>query len=44
MDEYYRVVQALPEPLSDELRMLTPSYASLVQEIRLRAEDRKSVV
>ena len=39
MDEYYRVVQALPEPLSDELRMLTPSYASLVQEIRLRAEQ-----
>ena len=37
MDEYYRVVQALPEPLSDELRMLAPSYAPLVQEIRLRA-------
>lgn len=36
MDEYYRVVQALPEPLSDELSVLKPQYACSVQEIRLR--------
>ncbi len=37
MDEYYRVVQALPEALSDELQALPPQHARSVQEIRLRS-------
>lgn len=37
MDEYYRVVEALPLPLSEELGKLPPGTASSVQEIRLRA-------
>lgn len=37
MDEYYRVVDALPSPLREELQPLESGRASLVQEIRLRA-------
>lgn len=36
MDEYYRVVKTLPEPLAGELAQLSPSYAPDVQEVRLR--------
>lgn len=37
MDEYYRVVEALPQPLAEELKVLQNRYAPYVQEIRLRA-------
>lgn len=36
MDEYYRVVKALPMPFSAELARLNPAVASSVQEIRFR--------
>ena len=36
MDEYYRVVKALPMPFSVELAGLNPTVASKVQEIRFR--------
>lgn len=36
MDEYYRVVKALPLPLSAELAGLNPAIAPRIQEIRLR--------
>lgn len=39
MDEYYRVVKALPEPLRSELLELNPQIAPHVQEIRLRVEQ-----
>lgn len=37
MDEYYRVVQTLPQPLAAELASLRSCYAPYIQEIRLRA-------
>lgn len=37
MDEYYRVVEQLPEELSRLLERLAPQQAPAVQEIRLRA-------
>lgn len=36
MDEYYSVVDALPSPLSDELKRLDRALAPTIQEIRLR--------
>ena len=37
MDEYYSVIQFLPEPLRTELKAMPPERAARVQEIRLRA-------
>ena len=37
MDEYYSVIQFLPEPLRTELKAMPPERAACVQEIRLRA-------
>ena len=37
MDEYYSVIQFLPEPLRTELKAMPPECAACVQEIRLRA-------
>ena len=37
MDEYYSVIQFLPEPLRTELKGMPPERAARVQEIRLRA-------
>lgn len=37
MDEYYSVIQFLPEPLRTELKGMPPECAACVQEIRLRA-------
>ena len=37
MDEYYSVIQFLPEPLRTELKGMPPERAACVQEIRLRA-------
>lgn len=37
MDEYYSVIQFLPEPLRTELKAMPPECAARVQEIRLRA-------
>lgn len=37
MDEYYRVVRKLPNPLGSELATLNAQIAPFVQEIRLRA-------
>lgn len=37
MDEYYSVIQFLPEPLRTELKAMPPERAVRVQEIRLRA-------
>lgn len=37
MDEYYRLVAALPVPLCEGLQRLDPRRASTIQEIRLRA-------
>ena len=37
MDEYYSVIQFLPEPLCTELKAMPPERAARVQEIRLRA-------
>lgn len=37
MDEYYSIIQALPEPMFQELRSLSPHIAPQVQELRLRA-------
>lgn len=39
MDEYYRVVEQLPEELSRILKKLSPQQAPAVQEIRLRTEQ-----
>lgn len=39
MDEYYRVVEQLPEELSRILKTLSPQQAPAVQEIRLRTEQ-----
>lgn len=39
MDEYYRVVEQLPEELSRILKTLSPQQAPSVQEIRLRTEQ-----
>lgn len=36
MDEYYRVVKTLPEPLAGALAQLSSCYAPSIQEIRLR--------
>lgn len=36
MDEYFTVIQNLPEPLRTELSRLTPDKACTIQEIRLR--------
>lgn len=36
MDEYFTVIQSLPEPLRTELRRIDPCKACTVQEIRLR--------
>ena len=37
MDEYYSVIQFLPEPLRTELKAMPPERAARVQEIPLRA-------
>ena len=34
MDEYYSVIQFLPEPLRTELKAMPPERAARVQEIR----------
>lgn len=39
MDEYYTVIEGLPEPLRKELSKLPPSRASTVQEVRLRMQQ-----
>ena len=39
MDEYYTVIQSLPEPLQTALAGLGTARASAVQEIRLRTEQ-----
>lgn len=39
MDEYYRLIQALPPALAEALNGLPSCHASRVQEIRLRAEQ-----
>lgn len=36
MDEYFTVIQSLPEPMRTELSRIDPSKAGTVQEIRLR--------
>lgn len=39
MDEYYRMAQALPIQLAQELKGLDPKRAATVQEIRLRVDQ-----
>ena len=37
MDEYYKIIQALPPELAAQFALLDPLYAPYIQELRLRA-------